>query len=176
MTNESNDKVKEKQHYRDDFVAYRSIFREPSIIAAYVQLLINILIASIVFYIVVHLFCMIRNDVQKKINQIIRIEVNKVKICEKNYIMNRCDPEVRVPALEEVCSEWFECINEGEIVTKNNFYTLRSAKLWTQTIAEIINTFVEEIKIKSFLIVLILSSIVVLNVIFSRLITSLKQE
>lgn len=178
MTNEKKDNIKEKEHYRSGYVIHRSVFREPSIIAAYVQLLINVLIALGIFYILVHLFYMIRNDVQKKIDQIIRIEINKVKLCQKNYLMNQCDPEVRVPALENICSEWFQCINDGEIITKNNFYTLRSAKLWTQTIADIINTFIEEIKLKAFIfiIILIVSSITAVNVIFSKLITSLKQE
>lgn len=178
MSIEEKNHLKERKNKQKEYITHSSLFREPSIIAAYVQLLINVLIAGGLFYMLVHLFYMIRNDVQKKIDQIIRIEINKVKLCEKNYLMNQCDPAVRVPALENICSEWFQCINDGEIITKNSFYTLRSAKLWTQTIADIINTFIDEIKLKAFIfiIILILSSITAVNVIFSRLVTSLKQE
>ncbi|SMN22751.1 similar to Saccharomyces cerevisiae YGL247W BRR6 Essential nuclear envelope integral membrane protein required for nuclear envelope morphology [Maudiozyma saulgeensis] len=155
-----------------------SIFRHPSIIAAYVQLLINVLIALSICYMLVHVFYMLKNDVQTKIDYIIRSEINKVKLCEKHYLMNQCAPELRVPALEEVCSEWFQCINDGKVVTDNNFYTLRSAKLWIQTIADIINTFVEEIKIKALVVIIttILLSIITINVAFSRLITTYRQD
>lgn len=155
-----------------------SIFRHPGIVAAYVQLLINIIIALLICYLLVHVFYMLKNDVQTKIDQIIRIGINKVKLCEKHYSMNQCAPELRVPALEEICSEWFACINDGKIVTDNSFYTLRSAKLWIQTIADIINTFVEEIKIKALVVIIttILLSIITINLVFSRLITTYRQD
>lgn len=162
----------------NNIVRTDSIFLHPKIIAEYIQLSLNILITLFILYFVMHLFLMLKNDVQSKINQIVRFEINKVKICEKNYLQNQCDPALRVPALEELCSEWFECINNGNILTNKSYYSFKSAKLWVQTIAEIINTFVDEIKFKAFafLLISILFSVIIINTTFSSLISSYSNE
>lgn len=151
-----------------------SIFWHPRIIAEYAQLFINLALVCFVVYIFVSVFYMLQRDVQSRIEQIVRTEVNKVEMCEKNYVQNQCDPAVRVPALEDLCTEWFQCINNGKVATLRSHYTFRSAKLWAQTIADIINAFVDEIKIKAFvfLLVTIVLAITVMNAMFSNLISS----
>lgn len=36
--------------------------------------------------------------------------LDEITKCGKNYMLNRCDPETRVPALERSCNYWAACM------------------------------------------------------------------
>ena len=163
---------------RSVVAADNSILMHPRIIAEYIQLFVNLTVVCLVVYAFISVFYMLQRDVQARIDQMVRAEVNRVELCEKNYVQNQCDPAVRVPALEELCTEWFQCINTGKVTTLHSHYTFKSAKLWAQTIADIINAFVEEIKLKAFVMILvtIVLAITVVNAMFSNLIASYSRQ
>ena len=68
--------------------------------------------------------------------------MNEISACAKNYAENRCEPSVRVPAMEKTCVIWETCMNRDPAV-------IGRAKVSAETFAEIINSFVERISYKT---------------------------
>ena len=146
----------------------RGFLCSPNVLSGYIQLFLNLCIVLSIFWAVIRFILMLKNDVDSRIQRLVSAEQMKLKKCERDYIQNNCDPEVRVPALEALCEQWSECMRNSELVDINN-YTSMSAKLWAQTLAEVINAFSKEISIRSlaFLFICSCSIIVVTNVAFA---------
>ena len=144
------------------------LLHSPNVLSGYIQLFLNLCIVLSIFWAVIRFVLMLKNDVDSRIQRLISAEQMKSKKCERDYIQNNCDPGVRVPALEALCEQWSECMHNNELLDINN-YTSMSAKLWAQTLAEVINAFSKEISIRSlaFLFICSCSIIVVTNVAFT---------
>jgi hypothetical protein len=39
-------------------------------------------------------------------------------VCEKNYIVNHCGQEDRVPAIETMCEKWMSCMEKDVVVAQ----------------------------------------------------------
>ncbi|AQZ16882.1 BRR6 (YGL247W) [Zygosaccharomyces parabailii] len=114
-------------------------------IAEYVQLVFNTSILVIVLSILIKFILLIKGDVDRKVHWKVAEEIVRVKRCQKNYEQNGCS--THVPALEKLCDGWHHCMqSRGEI---------QSASLWTQTLAETLNAFVEPISFRSLMFVLL---------------------
>lgn len=114
-------------------------------IAEYVQLFFNTSILVLILSVLVKFFLLIKRDVDQKMHWKIAEDIVKVKRCQKNYEQNGC--VTHVPALEKLCDGWHHCMqSRGEI---------QSASLWTQTLAETLNAFVEPISFRSLVFVLL---------------------
>lgn len=68
--------------------------------------------------------------------------MSEISQCSKQYVENRCSPELRVPAMERACLTWETCM-------KRNPSVVGRAKLSAETFAEIINGFIEPISYKT---------------------------
>ena len=126
----------------------------------YLQLAFNAFLISIVVYLVVQFFLTVKRDVDIKVeNQMTEI-LNEIAHCSKQYIENRCHPETRVPAMEKACMAWEVCMNRDPAVVGR-------AKVSAITFAEILNSFVEPISIKTmmFFVVMIGAVFVIGNVV-----------
>lgn len=62
--------------------------------------------------------------------------------CSRQYIENRCSPELRVPAMEKACLAW-------EICMKKDPSTIGRARLHAETFAEVINGLIDPISYKT---------------------------
>lgn len=122
-----------------------SISSRASRIAEYVQLAFNTSILVIVLSVVVKFILLIKQDVDHKVRLKIGEQVVKVKRCKNNYEINGCISHV--PALENLCDGWYHCMHSADEV--------QSASLWTQTLAETLNAFVEPISFRSLIFVLL---------------------
>lgn len=80
--------------------------------------------------------------------------------CKKNYESNECAPELRVPALEELCNEWSECMNSQNILKLAHLR--HSAKFWAQTIAEVMNAFTDTISTKTIIYIVGITSVLII--------------
>lgn len=123
----------------------------PSLLAAYAQLIANTALASAALYLGVRFILLVNRDVDEKLRKKAAVAVSTALECKRHYEANRCEPGQRAPALEQQCSEWFECKNKVHDTQDSQ----HSALLWAETLAEIINAFLKPISIKSLLILLV---------------------
>ena len=71
------------------------------------------------------------------------MEEERITQCEKDYKNNKCDPDIRKPALEDFCNELEKCLRE------NYYQNICTSKLCAQLLAEVLNTFVGCLEFKT---------------------------
>ncbi|GAV54664.1 hypothetical protein ZYGR_0AN01320 [Zygosaccharomyces rouxii] len=114
-------------------------------IADFVRLAFNSSILVIILSVVIKFILLIKQDVDQKVELKIAEQIIRVKRCQKHYEDNGCISHV--PALEKLCDSWHHCMHStGQV---------QSASLWTQTLAETLNAFVEAISFRSLVFVLL---------------------
>ncbi|KIW48293.1 hypothetical protein, variant [Exophiala oligosperma] len=114
----------------------------PSIIAKYLQVFFNAAILGGCLYMFWSFYATIRADVDRASEDAMAEVLAEMAACSKNYIENRCGADTRLPALETVCSNWELCMNRDPKAVKR-------ARLSAHTFAEIFNSFVEPISLKT---------------------------
>ncbi|KAI1628001.1 Di-sulfide bridge nucleocytoplasmic transport domain-containing protein [Exophiala viscosa] len=134
----------------------------PSIIAKYLQVFFNAAILGGCLYMFWSFYATIRADVDRASEDAMAEVLAEMAACSKNYIDNRCAADTRLPALETVCSNWELCMNRDPSSVKR-------ARLSAHTFAEIFNSFVEPISLKTmiFTITLVVVGLVVNNATFT---------
>jgi hypothetical protein len=134
----------------------------PAIIAKYLQIFFNFVIFGSIFYVVYSFYATIQADVNRASDEAMAEILSEMAQCSKNYIENQCGADARLPALETICSNWELCMNRDPAAVKR-------ARLSAHTFAEILNSFVEPISLKTmaFASTVIILSIVVNNVTFT---------
>ncbi|CCC70882.1 hypothetical protein NCAS_0F03980 [Naumovozyma castellii] len=141
--------------------------QRPKIIAQYIQLLFNSVVVTVILFFAYQFVTLVKKDVDFKLQRKLVENDYRIQRCEENYVRNQCEPELRVPALEELCNEWFHCMQEKEETPKGTVVHI-STTLWAQTLAEVVNAFIEPISWRTlFFILLTTCSIVaVTNIAF----------
>ncbi|KAJ2158884.1 hypothetical protein GGF46_003429 [Coemansia sp. RSA 552] len=116
----------------------------PYVISGYLQLAFNIFMVGMVLVIMVNVVLTIQRDVNAKVQEYSAEILHEIAACSKQYLDNRCDPLMRVPAMEQACIAWDNCMHKDP--TK-----VGRAKVSAETLAEIINGFIEPISLKTML-------------------------
>ncbi|KIX02520.1 uncharacterized protein Z518_08461 [Rhinocladiella mackenziei CBS 650.93] len=134
----------------------------PSIIAKYLQVFFNAAILGGCLYMFWSFYATIRADVDRASDDAMAEVLAEMAACSKNYVDNRCGADTRLPALETVCNSWELCMNRDPSAVKR-------ARLSAHTFAEIFNSFVEPISLKTmiFTITLVVVGLVVNNATFT---------
>jgi hypothetical protein len=114
----------------------------PALITKYVQTFANAAILTFAFYVVYSVWSTIRADVDRASEDSAAEILAEMAACAKNYVDNRCGGNNRLPALETVCSNWELCMNRDP-------NSIRRAQVSAHTFAQIINSFVEPISLKT---------------------------
>ncbi|KAK5093896.1 hypothetical protein LTR70_004421 [Exophiala xenobiotica] len=114
----------------------------PSIIAKYLQVFFNAMILFGCLYMFYSFWATIRADVDKASDDAMQEVIAEMTACTRNYVDNRCGAGDRLPALEQVCANWELCMNRDPNAVKR-------ASLSAHTFAEIFNSFVEPISLKT---------------------------
>lgn len=114
----------------------------PSIIAKYLQVFFNAAILGGCLYMFWSFYATIRADVDRASDDAMAEVLAEMAACSKHYVDNRCGADTRLPALESVCSNWELCMNRDPSAVKR-------ARLSAHTFAEIFNSFVEPISLKT---------------------------
>ena len=114
----------------------------PSLITKYYQTLANAAILTFAFYIIYSVWSTIRADVDRASEDSAAEILAEMAACAKNYVDNRCGGNSRLPALETVCDNWELCMNRDP-------NSVRRAQVSAHTFAQIINSFVEPISLKT---------------------------
>ncbi|OAL35141.1 hypothetical protein AYO20_05618 [Fonsecaea nubica] len=134
----------------------------PSIIAKYLQVFFNAAILGGCLYMFWAFYATIQADVDRASEDAMAEVLAEMAACSKNFIENRCAADTRLPALEAVCSNW-------ELCMKRDPSAVKRARLSAHTFAEIFNSFVEPISLKTmiFTITLVVVGLVVNNATFT---------
>ncbi len=134
----------------------------PSIIAKYLQMFFNAAILLGCLFMFWSFYRTIQADVDRASEDTMAEVLTEMAQCSKHYLENRCAPDSRLPALETVCSNWELCMNRDPSSVKR-------ARLSAHTFAEIFNSFVEPISLKTmiFTVTLVVVCLVVNNATFS---------
>lgn len=114
----------------------------PSIIAKYLQVFFNAIILSGCLYVLYSFYATIRADVDRASEDAMGELLLQMTECNRNWVENGCASSKRAPYLDNICSEWSECMNRDPAAVKR-------ARLSAHTFAEIFNSFVEPISLKT---------------------------
>lgn len=114
----------------------------PSIIAKYLQVFFNAIILSACLYMFYSFYATIRADVDKASEDAMGELLAQMTECQKNFVENGCASPKRAPYLDTICSEWEQCMTKDPAAVKR-------ARLSAHTFAEIFNSFVEPISLKT---------------------------
>ncbi|KAH3900806.1 Brr6p SCDLUD_002259 [Saccharomycodes ludwigii] len=127
----------------------------------YVKLLFKVILLILILIVLVKFVLIVNQDFNTKIDILNTIERQKYLECSENYHLNHChsdtDEEI-VPALKEICNEYFLCMSNS-----NNNKTTMKSKLIVSIFSELINEFVSTIHYKS-MVLLLLVMIIILKV------------
>ncbi|KAI9473476.1 MAG: Di-sulfide bridge nucleocytoplasmic transport domain-containing protein [Benjaminiella poitrasii] len=111
----------------------------------YIGGLFKIFYVSIVFvgvlYIIVHLVKNIHHDMKDKIATYESDLFGDQLYCQQQYGLNRCSPNTRLPAIQDLCREWERCMLRPLAVSKS--------KVLAETIAEMANGFTSTLSLKT---------------------------
>lgn len=105
----------EKSREKERLPLFERLLRANYILSSYLSLLLNGFLVLLSILLIVKFILMVKNDISVK--TIRKLEENKQKIeeCTRQYKLNRCSPEERVPALEEKCKEWETCMRSDPL-------------------------------------------------------------
>ncbi|KAI5843973.1 Di-sulfide bridge nucleocytoplasmic transport domain-containing protein [Morchella snyderi] len=114
----------------------------PLIISQYVQLFFNTALVLLFLYALLSAYVTVRRDVSEKLSQHSADLVAAANSCAHEFLVNRCAPGIRVPALQKACAGWERCMNRDHT-------QVGKAKLSAQTFAEIVESFVEPVSYRT---------------------------
>lgn len=114
----------------------------PFVLMGYLQFAFNLAVVSALLYLAASFYLTIRRDVELKVSERISALLSEIAVCRKQYTANRCDPHLRVPAIEAACAQWEACMQRNPTLVSR-------ARLSAETFAEIIEGFVEPISYKT---------------------------
>lgn len=114
----------------------------PTVLSYYMQLGVNIFLASTFVYIVWGAWAAVLADVDIESQKHMSVVMVEIAACAKQYIANRCRPHEVVPAMEKLCGTWETCMNRDP-------KKVARASVTAKTFAMIFNSFVEEFSYKS---------------------------
>lgn len=114
----------------------------PLIASHYLQLFFNLSLISLLLYALFCFYLTIRRDVDQKVEEYSAEIIQEMSLCAKEYIGNRCEPSMRVPAMEVRCTAWEKCMNRDPS-------QVGRARVSAETFAEILNSFIEPISYKT---------------------------
>ena len=97
------------------------------IISRYILLLMNLFVVGASIYCIYNFYNTINNDIEGKV-QLHKEEIlDEISRCQRDYRENRCDPAIRVPAMEDACREWEACMNRDPYavrIKKCNYFKI----------------------------------------------------
>lgn len=114
----------------------------PNTLSYYVQFLLNIFLAVCVMYVLYGIFSTISNDITERAMMESSDILAEMAVCAREFKENKCERDSRVPAMETVCNSWEKCMQRDP-------YKVGRSRLSAGVFAEIVNSFIEPISLKS---------------------------
>lgn len=135
-----------------------NIARIPVVMIGYLHLVLNFVVVGLACYAVAYiLICIQRDIVHKVTNRRTEIE-QEIAEAQGQYEINRCDPQTRVPALEELCNQW-------ECVIRNGYGSVGYTRIIAEVLGDVLDGFVKKFSVRSSL---VMGFFLVLFLVFRR--------
>ncbi|KAL2868942.1 putative nuclear envelope protein Brr6 [Aspergillus lucknowensis] len=130
--------------FSDFFALLEAHPNVPNILSWWAQLIVNLALFSLAVYIVFGFVAAIRAEFDQAAEEVSDSILAEMANCAKSYVDNKCGGGDRLPALETVCDNWDRCMNRDPA-------KVGRAKVSAQTMAIIINSFIDPISWKAIL-------------------------
>ncbi|KAL3481461.1 Di-sulfide bridge nucleocytoplasmic transport domain-containing protein [Aspergillus californicus] len=130
--------------FSDFFAMLEAHPNVPNILSWWAQLVVNLSLFSLAVYVVFGFVSAIRSEFDQAAEEVSDTILAEMATCAKSYVDNRCGGGDRLPALEPVCENWERCMNRDPA-------KVGRAKVSAQTMAIIINSFIDPISWKAIL-------------------------
>ncbi|KAK3627959.1 hypothetical protein LTR56_018949 [Elasticomyces elasticus] len=114
----------------------------PHILTFYAQLFFNCFLLALLTYVIYTIYSTFAHDIALASQAATTEILAKMAVCAREYTTNRCAPETRVPAMEQVCEGWQRCMSRDA-------GAVGRAGVGARTFAEVFNSFVEAISWKT---------------------------
>ena len=114
----------------------------PHILSYYAQFLLNVFLVLFMMYLVYCFWSTIRSDVDMRSHEMASDTLAEMALCAREFQENRCDRSSRVPAVEAACNSWEKCMQQDP-------NKVGRARVSAHTFAEILNSFIEPISVKT---------------------------
>ncbi|QSZ37297.1 hypothetical protein DSL72_009391 [Monilinia vaccinii-corymbosi] len=118
----------------------------PNILSYYAQLALNTFVVGLIMFGVYTFWTTIRSDVDKASQKATAEVLSEMAHCAKQYAENRCEPSMRLPALETICNNWESCMTMDP-------NSVGRARISAKTFAEILDSFIQPISYKAMIFV-----------------------
>ncbi|KAL5341001.1 Di-sulfide bridge nucleocytoplasmic transport domain-containing protein [Aspergillus crustosus] len=128
--------------FSDFFALLEAHPNVPNILSWWAQLVVNLSLFSLAVYVVFGFVSAIRMEFDQAAEEASDTILAEMAICAKSYVDNKCGGGDRLPALETVCENWERCMNRDPA-------KVGRAKVSAQTMAIIINSFIDPISWKA---------------------------
>ncbi|KAM0685794.1 hypothetical protein COBT_002992, partial [Conglomerata obtusa] len=115
-----------------------SIHNLPYLMYTYTYSLMNICVLFVMVYIAVTTMLMFHKEINSKIKIRRKMIERIIEKAKYNYVVNKCEPNQRVPALQGLCDKW-ECEMSRGIDSVEVF------KIVSEVVGDVIDTFVGRI-------------------------------
>ncbi|BGP16024.1 hypothetical protein JCM10213v2_004017 [Rhodosporidiobolus nylandii] len=120
----------------------------PGVLLGYLQFTSLALLAVLVLSLSLLFLYTLYHDIRARLASLTVSLRAEIMQCAKSYVDNRCAPETRIPAMEAACGAWEECMNREVVVGGKT-------RVVAETLAEVVNGFVEVISLKTMLFTLL---------------------
>ncbi|TVY28592.1 Nucleus export protein [Lachnellula hyalina] len=124
----------------------------PNLLSFYTQLGFNLFLLGLTVFGIYTFWTAVRADVDNAAGEARAEVMAEIGKCARDYVDNRCGPDMRLPALENVCNAWALCMNRDP-------NSVGRAKVSAHTFAQIFNSFIEPISYKAMIFVVLLVTV-----------------
>ncbi|KAJ3025442.1 UNVERIFIED_CONTAM: hypothetical protein HDU68_007126 [Siphonaria sp. JEL0065] len=115
----------------------------PYILMGYLRLAFTLFTMCLSIYLIYQFIRTVQHDLEMKAVEYSQEIIQQVHDCSKLYLANKCSPpEHRVPAMQQMCSEWELCMNRDP-------YEVGRLKVGAEAIAEVLNRLFEPLSVKT---------------------------
>ncbi|KAI9246493.1 Di-sulfide bridge nucleocytoplasmic transport domain-containing protein [Phascolomyces articulosus] len=101
---------------------------------------------TMAIYVGIQFALALKRDVNLKLETFESDRLDEFLNCQMEYASNRCDPSTRVPAMDELCRQWQQCLYRP--------MWIGTTRAVAETLADIINGFIDKISIRTMFFIL----------------------
>ncbi|CAE6431503.1 unnamed protein product [Rhizoctonia solani] len=114
----------------------------PHILLGYIRVILNVSLVLGFLYILAVIVVTVRRDIEDNISTYIGENAAEIQQCTSQYALNKCDKGPVVPHMKQFCDDWKRCMERDASVVGR-------ARVAAETLAEVVNGFVEPISWKT---------------------------
>ncbi|KAJ3073141.1 hypothetical protein HDU98_002177 [Podochytrium sp. JEL0797] len=142
-SNNNSRSTNQQQTQHAQFNGFSNHLLWPYIVMGYLRLAFTLFTMVLSVYLIIQFIRTVQHDLEMKAVEFSSEIIQQVHDCSKMYLANKCSPpEHRVPAMQQLCSDWELCMNRDP-------YEVGRLKVGAEAIAEVLNRLFEPLSMKT---------------------------